>query len=67
MSENGEMPEKLSPKEAAIFLGKSITTLQEWRNQKTGPPYIREVGRIYYLMRDLDRWRLAIRTDTLSP
>lgn len=67
MDTHGEMPEKLSPKQVAELLGKAVTTLQDWRNKRRGPPFVREEGLIFYYRDDLERWRKASRVDTLKP
>ncbi|WP_417792789.1 helix-turn-helix domain-containing protein [Terasakiella pusilla] len=45
-----------SSKQAASFLGCSVRTLQRWRQHQEGPPYIRQVGRVFYDKTDLERW-----------
>ncbi len=48
---------KLSPKELAYELCVSERTLQMWRLSQVGPPYRREVNRIYYYRNELDLWK----------
>lgn len=48
--------ESMSPKEAAEYVGRSVSTLREWRKAEEGPPWIRR-GRIIEYRRDkLDEW-----------
>lgn len=51
----------LSPKEAGEFLRCSANKLNQMRWKGTGPPYLKEGGRIVYFKPDLIRWRLAQR------
>lgn len=55
------MPETyLLPSEAALSLRVSVKTLQQWRWQGKGPPYLRVAGgRIRYVARDLETWMAA--------
>lgn len=47
----------LTTKEAAIYLGMEPRTLQDWRCDKVGPPFILYGPRnVKYDIRDLDRW-----------
>lgn len=57
MSETiGFATKKLSPKELAELLGVRVFTLQEWRKKRKGPPYHREVGRIFYYHDEVMAW-----------
>lgn len=33
--------ERISPKNAALFLGVSVRTLEEWRKKKIGPAFVK--------------------------
>ena len=50
----------LTPKEAAAYLRHSPHTLQEWRQKKIGPPYIKlgvaKKAAVLYRRIDLDEW-----------
>ncbi|MGO4440303.1 helix-turn-helix domain-containing protein [Rhizobium sp. RAF56] len=46
----------MTSKEAAEYLRRSIVTLERWRHEKKGPPYVRQYGRVYYLRADLDAY-----------
>ncbi len=50
-------PNKLAPKEVEHLLGVHRATLMRWRREKQGPPYYREVSRIYYYRDELDAWK----------
>lgn len=52
--------EHLDTDEAAKYLGYSASTLENWRNQKTGPRYYKPLGKVFYFKDDLDLW---IKTD----
>lgn len=50
----------LTPKEAAIYMRMSPFTLQEWRQKKIGPGYIKlgvaRKAAVLYRRADLDEW-----------
>jgi len=48
MKDEMELPARLAPKEVAAHLGVAAFTLWCWRKRKAGPPYYRQVGRIWY-------------------
>jgi predicted DNA-binding transcriptional regulator AlpA len=48
---------KLTEKQVAHLLQVSRTTLWAWRTAKVGPPYHREVYRIFYYRSELEAWR----------
>jgi predicted site-specific integrase-resolvase len=50
------MTRKLTPSEAAEYLRRSTKTLQRWRADGTGPPFIRKNGLVIYDQAALDRW-----------
>ena len=41
----------------ANLLDVSVRTLISWRKKRVGPPYYREVNRIYYYRTDYEVWR----------
>ncbi len=41
---------------AAEMLGLSVKTLQKWRNQQCGPPYIKLEAAVRYRVSDLERF-----------
>jgi excisionase family DNA binding protein len=54
-------PEWLAPKQAAVYIGVSPKTLENWRSHKRrvtdGPPFSRVSGRLVrYRRSDLDAW-----------
>ncbi len=51
---------RLSPKELADDLGVHMQTLRAWRKKEKGPPFYRQVGRIWYPRAELDKWREQI-------
>lgn len=58
--------EIMSPKEAAEYIGRSVSTLREWRKSGEGPPWIRR-GRIIEYRRDkIDEWLDAPWTYTME-
>ena len=59
-------PILLTEKEAGKLLGFSIRTLQKWRIQGEGPPFVRISARaIRYRREDLDQWiESCVRTST---
>jgi uncharacterized protein YjiS (DUF1127 family) len=48
--------EVLDEHEAAAFLRLSVHTLRSWRLRRRGPVYVRQGGRIAYLVEDLRAW-----------
>ncbi|WP_198368535.1 helix-turn-helix transcriptional regulator [Roseomonas rosulenta] len=51
---------RLTPREAATYLGKSTSTLEAWRRQGVGPRFYRigpgtRAG-IFYVVNDIDAW-----------
>ncbi len=48
---------KITPKQLAFEIGATIDTLCDWRQAKVGPPYHREVGRIYYYRDEIEVWK----------
>lgn len=50
---------KLSPKQVEELLEVSEPCLRGWREKKLGPPYYREVGRIWYYRDEIEAWRQA--------
>jgi helix-turn-helix protein len=61
----------LTSREAAQFLRKSVSTLNNWRNLGKGPPYLKDPGvngRVYYRLRDLLEWVVRnLRKSTSDP
>ena len=59
--------ERLSPKEAANYLGLSISTLarwrsgtKEWKGHENGPRYVVVKGRIWYRKDWLEEWEDSV-------
>ena len=46
----------LGRREAANELRVGVRTLDRWRSQKAGPPFVRVGGRRFYRRADLDRF-----------
>jgi hypothetical protein len=44
-------------REAAVFLGKAVQTLRNWRNQRKGPNYCKFGRSIIYYEEDLEEYR----------
>lgn len=51
----------LTSKEIADHLGITIDLLHHWRRKRTGPPYHRLVGRVYYQREEFSQWLQANR------
>lgn len=47
---------KLTTKEAAAYLGKSASWLNQSRSRGDGPPYYKLGANVFYLTTDLDAW-----------
>lgn len=56
-----ERPQEYTVETAAIRLGVAVATLNRWRSQGKGPPYIKRVHRIFYTQADLDAFDAASR------
>jgi len=56
MTNDGNVTERLTPKQVAALLGVNIDTLQEWRKRRIGPPFTRMVTRIIYKRSDIEAW-----------
>lgn len=49
--------ERISPKKAALYLGVSVRTLEEWRKKKIGPAFVKLGPKlIRYEVEELDRF-----------
>jgi predicted DNA-binding transcriptional regulator AlpA len=46
----------LSVREAAAYLGISVSTLAKMRLTGNGPPYVKPCRRVVYDVRDLEAW-----------
>lgn len=55
------MSTKLTTKEAANYIRKSVSWLNKSRMTGTGPVYLKPSGSILYLVSDLDAWLNASR------
>ena len=42
---------------AAAYLGRAVSTLQNWRSMGELPLYLKEHGRVFYRQEDLDEFR----------
>jgi hypothetical protein len=51
--------EWLTSKEVAAAIGKTHVLLHEWRKRKTGPPYFRMCGRVFYRREEFAEWLRA--------
>ena len=47
---------RVTPKEAAKFLGVSVNTLANWRVQRRGPPFKKQNSRVLYEYSELAAW-----------
>lgn len=61
-----DLPNLLTPRQAAEFLGLSEKTLANARVAGTSPPYARVFGRIRYVSTDLVAYVLAHRRNSTS-
>ena len=59
-----EPQENLTTSEAAEYLKLASITLQVWRTNKKGPPYVRAGSRVLYRRVDLQRW---MESNTVEP
>jgi hypothetical protein len=48
---------RLSTKEIADYLGVHPITIKVWRREKIGPPFYRQVGRVWYDLDQITEWR----------
>jgi excisionase family DNA binding protein len=54
--EDAVLPELLSLKELARYLGVPPSTVYYWRNQRTGPPGFRIGKQLRYRVSEVDAW-----------
>lgn len=54
----------VAPIEVAIQLQRSVSTLERWRREQMGPPFLRVRGRVLYRRADLEAWLDAQRYAT---
>jgi predicted DNA-binding transcriptional regulator AlpA len=47
----------ITPEELAVTLGVTVSTINQWREQGTGPDYTRLGRRVYYRLEDVRTWR----------
>lgn len=47
---------RMTPSNAADYVGRSTKTLSNWRHQGIGPPYHKAGGRVFYLVSEIDEW-----------
>ncbi len=52
----GNQLERLDTPRAAQFVGVSKRTLEKWRYEGIGPPYLKLGRRVLYSMADLEDW-----------
>jgi excisionase family DNA binding protein len=60
------VPTYLAQAEAAEFLRVSERTLERWRLEGSGPPYIKAGRRILYRVSDVESWLQARRRSSTS-
>ena len=66
-SSGADLPSrKLSVKEAAAFLGLSVSTMNKMRLSGTGPRYLKLGRRVLYDIRDLEDWAARQRRQNTS-
>lgn len=53
----------LSESEVSKLTGLGVTTLQQWRVRKMGPPYHKLGGAVRYRREDIDLWLERSRVD----
>jgi predicted DNA-binding transcriptional regulator AlpA len=46
----------LKTSEAAEYLRLSVSQLNNWRMEGAGPPFVKLGGRVFYRLKDLERW-----------
>jgi hypothetical protein len=46
----------LTSAQLAAQLNRSVVTLERWRRLRSGPPFIRMLGRVVYRQADVDAW-----------
>lgn len=53
----------LTDVDVSDMTGFSITTLQQWRHRKMGPPYLKLGGAVRYRREDIELWLERSRVD----
>jgi hypothetical protein len=65
--QNGATPRHLNQHDLAARWRMSVRTLERWRSQRQGPPFLRLGGRIAYRLEDIEAFEAAqIRTTSGS-
>lgn len=49
--------QRLTTRQLADLLEVGESTLRRWRALETGPRFVREQRRVFYRLRDVNRWR----------
>ena len=55
-SHSSTQPKRLDTAGAAKFVGVSKRTLEKWRYEGGGPPYLKLGRRVLYCLGDLEEW-----------
>ncbi|WP_312979511.1 helix-turn-helix domain-containing protein [Corynebacterium sp.] len=54
--------DRINPKEAAVIVGREVTTLSWWRSTGQGPDYYKDGRRVFYLRKDVEAYRDSLIT-----
>jgi len=57
MREKIDWNKDLDTRQAAEYLGVTVSTLTNRRSQGKGPRYLKDDGKVRYTKEDLDRWK----------
>jgi len=56
LSPPNSFPSHINEREAAVMISVSVKTLQRWRHNRSGPPYIKLKHLVRYPVEDLQSW-----------
>jgi len=56
LSPPNSFPSHSNEREAAVMISVSVKTLQRWRHNRSGPPYIKLKHLVRYSVKDLQSW-----------
>ena len=62
--QNGAAARHLNQHDLATRWRMSVRTLERWRSQRQGPPFLRLGGRIVYALSDVEAFEQAQRQET---
>ncbi len=63
---SSSVPSNVDTRQAAELIGMSRRTLEKWRGEGTGPPFLKLGRRVLYSVADLEEWLRSRRRRSTS-